>query len=317
MCSGKRDQNSFPPIGAYIGIESARVLSEPMTQQLALSAKHLGGVVGENTSNVSGFDEVNQFVQVPKTFKGGAVLSGRSGKVTNIVEAPQGGKYVYVDGEAEYAPATRNVSVKIGDDVDAGDALTDGTPNPADIAKMKGLGAGRKYFQDQFYSILEKNGVSSHRRNVEVLSRAFFDKVKITNPDGVMGYAISDVVPYTQLAADYVPRDDSTEQSPKRSIGTYLEKPVMHYSIGTKVTTSVAKDLSDNGVENITTHKEGPGFEPHVVRAMGVLGSDPDWKVRLSGFGLKKSFLESARLGSSSPHDGTSYVPKVLDPVRL
>jgi len=317
MCSGKRDQNKFPPMGAYIGIESARVLSEPMTQQLALSAKHLGGVVGENTSNVSGFDEVNQFVQVPKTFKGGAVLSKRDGKVTRIVDAPQGGKYVYIDGEPEYSPGTRNITVKVGDEVTSGDVLTDGTPNPAEIAQAKGLGEGRRYFQDKFYEILTKNGVSSHRRNVEVLSRAFFDKVKITRPEGVMGYAISDIVPYTQLASEYIPRKDSNPLRPKRAVGTYLEKPTMHYSIGTKVTSKIAKDLEDNGVETIVTHKEGPGFEPHVVRAMGVLGSDPDWKVRLSGFGLKKSFLEAAQLGSSSKHEGTSYVPKVLDPVRL
>jgi len=317
MCSGKRDQNRFPPLGAYIGIESARVLSEPMTQQLALSAKHLGGVVGVNDSNVSGFDEVNQFVQVPKTFKGGAILTPQDGKVTNITDAPQGGRYVHINNEVVYVPNTRKLTVRIGDDVSAGDSLSDGTPNPAQIAEMKGLGEGRKYFQDKFYEILTKNGVPSHRRNVEVLSRAFFDKVRITRPEGVMGYAISDIVPYTQLANEYKPRKDATEANPKRAVGKYLEKPVLHYSIGTRVTSKIAKDLEDSGVETIVTHKENPGFEPHVVRAMGVLGSDPDWKVRLSGFGLKKSFLESAQLGSSSPHEGTSYVPKVLDPVRL
>ena len=61
-CSGKHDNDQFPSIGAYIGITSARTTGEPMTQQLGLSSKHTGGVVGVNDQNVSGLDEVTQFM---------------------------------------------------------------------------------------------------------------------------------------------------------------------------------------------------------------------------------------------------------------
>jgi DNA-directed RNA polymerase subunit beta' len=316
-CAGKRDQGSFPAIGAAVGIDAGRVVSEPMTQELGLSAKHTGGVIGLNSDNVEGFEEINQFVQVPKMFMGAAVLSPKEGKVRKIVKAPQGGHYLYVDDEQVFVPEGRKIQVSPGDSVEAGDVLTSGTPNPAEIAEYKGLGEGRRYFQDKFYEILKDNNVPTHRRNVEVLSKAFFDRIKITNPDGVQGYIIGDIVPYGAFQKEYEARPGTEQLNPKRGVGRYLEKPVMHYTIGTQITPKIAKFLADEGVESVMTHKDHPGFEPQVTRIMGIPAQDPDWKVRLAGFGVKQSLLESARHGSSSKHDQTSYVPKLMDPSRL
>ena len=317
LCAGKRDQNKFPTEGSYIGVDAARVISEPMTQELGLSAKHVGGVIGLNSDNISGFDEVNQFVQVPKAFQGAAVLAPVEGRVRSIKKAPQGGHYLYVEDQELYVPPERKIEVSPGDSVEAGDTVTDGTPHPAEIAGYKGLGEGRQYFQTKFYDILKKNGVPTHRRNVEVLSRAFFDKVRVTNPDGVLGYRIQDIIPYGELQREYSPRTGAEQLRPKRSTGMYLERPVMHYTIGTKVTPKVAAFLEKQGIDSVVAHKEHPGFEPYVVRAMGVPGADPDWKVGLSGFGLKKSFLEAARMGAGSKKESTSYVPSVMDPSRI
>jgi len=316
-CSGKREKGTFPAIGTQIGIEVGRVVSEPMTQGMALSAKHTGGVVGVNSDNVEGFDEINQFVQVPKMFRGAAVLAPKSGKVRQIVKAPQGGHYMFVDDQQLHVPEGRKIQVSPGQEVDAGDVLTSGTPNPAEIAKYKGLGEGRMYFQNKFYELLKKNSVPTHRRNVEVLSRAFFDRVKVTDPDGLQGYVIGDVVPYGTLQRNYEPRQGSASMNPKRGVGQYLEKPVLHYSIGTKITPKVAKFLANEGVETIVANKREPAFEPHVTRAMGIPAEDPDWKVRLAGFGVKRSMLEAVRHGSSSKHEQTSMIPKLMDPSRL
>jgi len=316
-CTGHRESGKFPPIGSFVGIDSARVISEPMTQQLGLSAKHTGGTLSGDSDELSGFDEVNQFVQIPKNFMGAASLAPIEGRVRNITKAPQGGNYINVYEEQVYVPPGRKIEVSPGDEVEAGDTLTDGTPNPADIARYKGLGEGRKYFQDKFYEILKKNGVPTHRRNVEILSRSFFDRVKVTRPDGVMGYIIGDVVPYGELQRDYQPREGSQSTLPKRSVGNYLEKPVLHYTIGTKITPKVAKFLESEGIDNVVVNREHPGFEPDVTRVMGMSAKDPDWKVRLAGFGIKSSLLESARQGSTSKHEQTSIIPKLMDPSRL
>ena len=222
-----------------------------------------------------------------------------------------------MDDEQLYVSPRRKVLVKAGDSVAAGDMLTDGTPNPAEIAKHKGLGEGRMYFTNKFYEILKNNGVPTHRRNVESLSRAFFDKVRITRPDGVMGHIINDIVPYGDIQREYRPRTTATTQSPGRSVGMYLEQPVLHYTIGTKVTKKVAKELEKSNVGKLIVHKENPGFEPEVIRLQDIPAKDTDWKSRLSGFGLKKSFLEAARRGSVSPNQATSYIPGLMDPSRL
>jgi hypothetical protein len=316
-CAGKRDQGKFPTMGSFIGIHSARVVSEPMTQSLGLSAKHLGGVVGVNDQNVSGFEEINQFVQIPKSFKGAAVLASQDGKVRQIVKAPQGGYYVHVNSDQLYVPPGRSLQVQKGSAVEAGDVLTDGTPNPAELAHYKGIGAGRMYFTNKLSEILNKNGVPTHRRNVETLSRAFFDQVRVTNEDGVLGHPIDSVLSYSELQRRYQPRKGAKASSPKRSVGQYLERPILHYSIGTKITPNVAKMLEAEKIDQITTHRDPPGFVPEITRMMGISAKDPDWKVRMAGFGIKKSFLEAARKGSESPKDSTSYVSALMDPTRL
>jgi len=75
--------------------------------------------------------------------------------------------------------------------------------------------------------------------------------------------------------------------------------------------------LEEQGVGRVLVNDTEPGFEPEVVRVMDVPSTDPDWKVRLAGFGLQKSFLEAARMGSSSPRKSTSPVSAVMNPTQL
>jgi DNA-directed RNA polymerase subunit beta' len=316
-CSGIRERGEFPHIGDYVGLTAARVVSEPATQQLALAAKHVGGVVGVNDDDASGFDEINQFVQIPQNFRGKSILAPEDGTVRQIVKAPQGGHYIHVNTQQLYVPPGREVEVQAGQKVEAGEMLTDGTPNPGEIAQLKGLGDGRLYFTNKFYEILKKNGIPSHRRNVDALARSYFDKVRITNINGVQGRPFNAVVSYNEMQKDYQPRQGAKRLRPSRLVGKYLEEPVLHYSIGTRITPKTAKFLQDEGINEVLAHDENPGFEPEVIRIMALPGADQDWKVNLAGFGIKKSFLERARTGSTSRADTTSYVPRVMDPTRL
>ncbi len=282
------------------------------------SSKHTGGALGKEDEELSGFEEIQQFADVPEQFLGKAILAPKDGKVTKIYKAPQGGHYVIVNGEQLYVPINRNLGVKIGDEVEAGDILTDGTPNPAEIAEYKGLGEGRKYFVDKFSEILERNGVRTHRRNVEVVARGFFDKVRITNPDGVAGYDIDEKVPYSDLQRNYEPRPGSQLKTVNRSIsGQYLEKPILHYTIGTRLTPKVIKKLQAAGIKDVISNTEHPGFEPEVVRLLDITNTDPDWKIRMAGFGLKSSFLDAVVKGSESKYKNPSYIPGLMDVSKL
>jgi hypothetical protein len=316
-CAGKQYDNEFPKIGEFIGIRAARAVAEPMTQQLGLSAKHAGTTVGAVKKDIHGFPEINRFLQVPERFASKSVLAPADGKVENIVDAPQGGKYLIVNGQQLYSPPERELLIKKGDTVEAGDMLTDGTPNPIEIAKYKGLGEGRKYFTEKFSEILKNNKVGSHRSNIEVLGRAFFDRVRITNPNGMYNYEFGDIVPYSAIQRQYTPRDTSKVKPVKSTLNGYLEQPVLHYSIGTRVTPKVANTLLKNEITEIMVNDTEPDFEPAPVRLAGFAAQDPDWKTRLAGTGLKKSITEGAMYGASSPHNTTSYVPGLMNPSRL
>jgi hypothetical protein len=234
-----------------------------------------------------------------------------------VEPADQGGQYLNVDDEKIYVPPGREITVKPGESVEAGDILTSGVPNPAEIAKHKGLGAARKYFVEKFGGILKENGVPSHRRNVEALARGFLDRVRITAPEGVAGYTVGDLVPYSELAKNWKPRQGAEYLPTGSTVGRYLEEPVSYHTIGTRITKPMAKELTEHGVNRVLTHKVESGFEPEVQRILMLPSSDPDWKVRLGGFYLKKSLTQAATRGSNSPPDSTSPVPSLIEPSRL
>jgi len=317
-CSGKREKGRFPAMGAYVGIDTGRLLSEPLTQA-GLSSKHTGGIIGgkQFEDEISGFDEINQFLQVPKAFRGASVLAPADSVVQSITDAEQGGQYVFVGGEQLYVPRGRKVIVKKGDKVEAGDMLTDGTPNPAEMVRHKGIGEARSYFINKFGSLLKDNGINVKQRHVETLSRSFFDRVRITDPDGVAGYTIDDIVTYSDMQRDYKPRADATELNPDRSVGKYLEQPVLHYSIGTRITPKVAKFMKEQQIKKLKVHENNPGFESEAIRMMDLPSTEPDFKTKLTGFGLKKSLLRDAQLGATSRHDAAGYAGKLMDPSRL
>jgi DNA-directed RNA polymerase subunit beta' len=310
-CSGHRENGSFPPIGTAVGITAARAVAEPTTQ-MALSSKHSGGVAGQDEKKVTGFKEVAQFVNVPKHFVGGATLAEVPGIVSRIDKAPQGGQYVTIAKEQHYVPQNVKLTVKRGDKVEAGDMLSEGIPNPAEIVRHKGIGEGRRYFAEKYTEILKNNGAGNHRRNVEAIARGLINRVKITDPKGFNGYYMDDVVPYDMLVRDYKPRKGFTVKTPVASKGLYLEKPVLHYTVGTKITGSVAKNLSNAGIKSIVVHKEKVPFDSVMPRVMDIPGTDPDWQVRLGGFNLKRTFLDAATKGATSKTGDTSYIPSIV-----
>ena len=311
-CAGHRENGDFPAIGTAVGITAARAVAEPTTQS-ALSSKHSGGVAGQDDKKLSGFKEIAQFVNVPKNFQGGATLATKPGSITKIEKAPQGGNYVTIAKELHYVPQGVKLRVKAGDRVEAGDVLSDGIPNPAEIVKYKGIGEGRRYFTDEYSRILKDNGAGNHRRNIEAIARGLINRVKITDPGGFSGHYMDDVVPYDQIAREYKPRKGFTVKTPVSAKGMYLEKPALHYTIGTEITKNVAKNLSNANIKSIVVHRERPLFEPTMPRVMDIPGTDSDWKVRLGGFNLKKSFLDAATKGSKSNAGDTSFIPSVVE----
>lgn len=309
LAAGIREHGKLAEVGMNVGITAAQAIAEPVSQGM-LNSKHGGGVAkGKATRTVTGFNYLNQLVEVPKTFTDGAPVTREDGIVGKIEPAPQGGNYVHIGEQKHYVPADQAVTVKPGQTLEAGDALSDGIVNPKDLAELKGIGEARRRFVQQFKSALQENGLPAHRRNVEVVARGLINQVEITEPDVVPGTYPEDLVSYDYLASRYEPRQGFVSGDPSRYVNHYLEKPILHYSIGTRITPNVAKDLKENGFKEVVAHKNPPPFKPTMTRAMMSLIGDRDWMVQLGGFNLKKTFLDNVQRGSTSNIHGTSWIP--------
>jgi len=303
--AGVRERGGVAPLGDYIGIAAAGSISEQLTQA-GLNSKHKGGIAG---SGPSGYELLSQLVQVPENFSGGATHAQHDGHVQDIREAPQGGQFVTINGEEHYVPANLKLSVKAGDTVEAGDTISAGVPNPSEIVKHKGIGEGRKYFTQAFRKAYEESGMRSHRRNIELISRGLIDHVRVTEP--WENYAPDDIIPYREAASLWEPRAGSAAVAPQKAVGKYLERPTLHYTVGTKIKPSMLKTLDKFGVTGVEVHDDPPPFEPDMQRAMASISTDPDWMTRMLGSGQKTSLLDAVHRGAVSDTESTSYVPSL------
>ena len=308
-CSGIRDRGRLPDVGDHIGLNAAQALSERISQG-SLSSKHTGGVIG-GAQAVTGFDLVNQLIQVPAAFKGGAAIANLDGHVSDITEAPQGGTYINIGQEKHWVPPDLKLKVKVGSVVEAGDVLSEGIPSPAQIVAHKGIGEGRRYFTQQFANAFRDGGMQVNRRNVELVARGLINHVRIIDEDASSVTVPDDLVDYDSLVSKYEPRMGTKPSKPNLALGKYLEKPALHYSIGTRITPSVVKRLQQHKIDSVLTHVDEPSFQPEMRRAMEAMTASPDWQERMGGFYLGRGFQQAVHKGLGSTTESTSYIPRV------
>lgn len=282
------------------------------------NSKHTGGVGGKKVvdpdgeDQPTGFESIERMFESQTNFPGGAVLTPVDGIVSGIRPAPQGGNYITVGATTLYCSPERTFKVKPGDKVTAGDVLTNGVPSPAEVVKYKGIGKGRRYYMDKLGEILKKSGFGVDRSNIESFSRAMINKVTITDPDGYRSWLPGDTANYSELAADYKPRENATEETPDKAVNKYLEQPVLYYSIGTRITPAIAQEMHKYGFDKITVSPDPAPFESKFLRPAAALQSDPHWLPRMAGERLRDSIFDAARKGMTDDYDSTSYVDKIV-----
>lgn len=303
--AGVRDRGRLAPLHDIIGLTTSSAIGEPISQG-TIGAKHLGGVAGAG-GVAGGFKLLDQLAQVPETFPGGAAHAQVDGKVESIEPAAQGGHYITVGSQRHYMPQGQESLVKPGQTVEAGDRMSNGIPNPEQIVAHKHIGEGRRQLTKQFYDVMRGSNMPAHRRNIELLARGLINHVRLL--DEVGDHVPDEVVPYSSIEHSYEPRKGHVRVPPKQALGKYLEQPVLHYTIGTKVRPSMLSELEQHGVKQVIAHHEPPPFVPEMVRAKATLDTDPDWMTRMLGSNQEKHLLRGAHRADVSDPAGTSYVP--------
>jgi len=307
-CAGIRERGHLPPLMDNLGLAASSSLAEPLSQGM-LSKKHSGGVASSSGKTQSAFQQINNLVQVPEVFPEGATVARRDGKITRIEKAPQGGHDIDVDGERHYVGPDLELHHKVGDQVEAGDTLSSGVPNPADIVRHKGVGEGRLYFVNAMRKTFQENGLPVNRRNLEVIARSLVNHVRITHPDGLGDHLPDDIVEYNGLEPGFKP-EGTQKLHPNKAVGQYLHSPALHYTVGTRITSRVAKQLEQQGETEIEAGTEHPGFEPDMQRVMDVPSFRPDWMSQFGGSYIKDRLLKNVHRGDSTSNiHGTSFLP--------
>lgn len=269
----------------------------------------LGG--GDGPGKYQGFAMYTSLAKVPGTYPDKAELSTLDGKVESIEDAPQGGKYVTVgDGSTSkkhYVMPGYMLLVKPGDSLEAGDQISDGVINPAELVGYKGIGEARRYWANRFMQGFKDSGMKGNRRNAEVLAKTLINSVELDEegPAGLPG----DVTTYTNWAFSFKPRPDTKMLKPAEAKGMYLEQPVLHYTIGTRITPSVVKELTKFGQPKIFANANKPNVTPFMSRVEDSNAIKDDWMSRLSTTYLKDRLLEDAQRGSEAKLHSTNPYP--------
>lgn len=294
---------TLPGMGYQAGITAAQSLGEILAQS-SLNAKHFSGLSkGGAKKNISGGNYIEQFLQSPENFKDRATVAKVSGTIDDIKPAPQGGSNIYINGEKHYVLPDLSIEVKKGDKVERGDIISDGLADVEDIVKYRGLGSGRRYFARRLRQLFNDSGHYADLKNTEILARGLINKVRVTNPDGIGNYLYGDIADYNAIAANYEPPKSAKDYDiTKENIeDKYLEQPILHYTIGTKLTPRMINRIKKAGFTTVKASDIEPPFEPVVVRMREApMKGSQDWLAKQKSSYLESNLIDSAIRGSDS-----------------
>ncbi len=168
-------------VGEAVGIIAAQSIGEPGTQ-LTMRTFHTGGVAGDDITQ--GLPRVEELFEARKP-KGQAVIAELDGEVS--ISENKGRREITItsdDGEATtYSiPYGARVKVRAGQFVEAGDELTEGSVNPHDLLRVKGLRGVQMYLLREVQKVYNLQGVDINDKHIEVMVRQMLRKVKVEDP---------------------------------------------------------------------------------------------------------------------------------------
>ncbi|MEG1499898.1 MAG: DNA-directed RNA polymerase subunit beta', partial [Clostridia bacterium] len=167
-------------VGEAVGIIAAQSIGEPGTQ-LTMRTFHTGGVAVA-ADITKGLPRIEEIFEARKP-KGEAILSEVAGKATIKEEAK---RFIITvkssDGDVDYEikkPAF--LKIKNGDSVEPGTRLTDGSINPADLLRTRGLKGLQDYLLNEVISVYRGQDVKINDKHIEIIIRQMLRKLKIEN----------------------------------------------------------------------------------------------------------------------------------------
>ncbi len=166
-------------VGEAVGIIAAQSIGEPGTQ-LTMRTFHTGGVAGGDITQ--GLPRVEELFEARKP-KGLAIISEFGGQV-NIKDTKKKREIIVTDMEngnskTYLIPYGSRIKVTEGQVIEAGDELTEGSVNPHDILKIKGVRAVQDYMIREVQRVYRLQGVEINDKHIEVIVRQMLKKIRV------------------------------------------------------------------------------------------------------------------------------------------
>ena len=168
-------------IGESVGIIAAQSIGEPGTQ-LTMRTFHTGGVAGGDITQ--GLPRVEELFEARKP-KGLAIITEIKG-VATIKDTKKKREIIVTDNEdgnskTYLIPYGSRIKIQDGQILEAGDELTEGSVNPHDILKIKGVRAVQDYMIQEVQRVYRLQGVDINDKHIEVIVRQMLKKIRIEN----------------------------------------------------------------------------------------------------------------------------------------
>ena len=168
-------------VGEAVGIIAAQSIGEPGTQ-LTMRTFHSGGVAGGDITQ--GLPRVEELFEARKPkglaiiteIKGIATINDTKKKREVIVTDPETG-----DSKAYLIPYSSRIKVSDGQFIEAGDEITEGSVNPHDILRIKGVRSVQDYMLREVQRVYRLQGVEINDKHIEVIVRQMLKKIRVEN----------------------------------------------------------------------------------------------------------------------------------------
>jgi DNA-directed RNA polymerase subunit beta' len=165
-------------IGEAVGIIAAQSIGEPGTQ-LTMRTFHTGGVAGDDITQ--GLPRIQELFEA-RNPKGQATITEIDGKVKDIREGKDR-REIEIEGEAESKTYSvtygSRIRVAIGHQVEAGDELTDGSIDPKEMLRIKGIRGVQNYILQEVQRVYRNQGVEINDKHIEIMIRQMLRKIRI------------------------------------------------------------------------------------------------------------------------------------------
>ena len=166
-------------VGEAVGIIAAQSIGEPGTQ-LTMRTFHNGGVAGGDITQ--GLPRVEELFEARKP-KGLAIITEIAG-TANLNDTKKKREIIVTNHEtgeskAYLIPYGSRIKVADGAELEAGDELTEGSINPHDILRIKGIRAVQDYMIQEVQRVYRLQGVEINDKHIEVIVRQMLKKIRI------------------------------------------------------------------------------------------------------------------------------------------